>query len=204
MARIRTFIGVDVGDGIRRAAEGLQRQLARTGTAVNWSAPAGFHITLQYLGDVDDRDLPGVCRAVSEAAGGEPPFRLSVMGLGAFPTPRRPKILWVGLGEGENELRRLFAALEQPLTALGVYRKEDRPYAPHLTLGRAKDEAAGQALVPELVKHQSWEGGETEVTEVLVYSSELRRDGPQYAVIGRGRLKGRRKPADRLAPDPDE
>src|SRR5205085_1531736 len=153
MARIRTFIGVDIGEGIRHAAGALQRQFAATGAAVNWTAPANFHITLQFLGDVDDRDLAGVCRAVAATAAGEPPFRLGVSGLGAFPTSRRPKILWAGVAEGSEELRRLFAALEEPLSALGVYRKEDRPYTPHLTLGRAKDEAAGQALAPVLAKH---------------------------------------------------
>jgi 2'-5' RNA ligase len=202
MARIRTFIGLDVGDGIRQSAAALQNQLAATGAAVNWTAPANFHLTLQFLGDVDDRDLAGVCRAVAAGAAGEPPFRLRVSGLGAFPTPRRPKVLWAGVAEGGDEVRRLFAALELPLTALGVYRKEDRPYTPHLTLGRAKDEAAGHALAPLLTKHRDWDGGRTEVDEVLVYSSELRRDGPDYAVIGRARLAGRRKPP--LAPAGDE
>ena len=203
MARIRTFIGVEVGDAIRHSAEALQKRLAKTGAQVNWAAPATFHVTLQFLGDVDDRDLAGVCRAVAAVAAGEPPFRLSVSGLGAFPTPRRPKILWAGLGAGEDEVRRLFASLEPPLTELGVYRKEDRPYSPHLTLGRAKTEEAGQLLVPELTKYRAWEGGETEVTEVVVFSSELRQTGPEYAVIGRGRLKGRRKPPAPLAQGPE-
>jgi 2'-5' RNA ligase len=194
MARIRTFIGVDIGEGIRATAGALQRQLARTGADVNWTAPSNYHITLQFLRDVDDRDLAGVCRAVAAAAAGEPPFRLGVSGIGAFPTPRRPKVLWAGIREGEAELRRLFAALEGPLTALGVYRKEDRPYTPHLTLGRAKDEAAGQALAAELAKHKDWDGGLVEVDEVLVFSSELRRDGPEYTVIGRAPLSGLRKP----------
>src|SRR5437879_4390246 len=115
MARIRTFIGVDIGPGVRRSAEALQRQLAKSGAAVNWATPATFHITLEFLGDVDDRDLPGVCRVVADVAAGEPPFRLGVSGVGAFPTPRRPKIIWAGVGEGGEELKRLFAALEPPL-----------------------------------------------------------------------------------------
>jgi 2'-5' RNA ligase len=193
MARIRTFIGVDIGPAVRRSAEALQRQLAKTGAGVNWTAPANYHITLEFLGDVDDRDLVGICRVVTEVAAGEPPFRLGVSRLGAFPTPRRPKIIWAGVREGEDELKRLFVALEPRLIDLGVYRKEDRPYTPHLTLGRAKDEAAGLTLAPELAKHQGWDGGQNDVEEVVVYSSELRRDGPEYAVVGRGPLRGRRK-----------
>lgn len=204
MARIRTFIGVDVGPAVRRSAEALQRQLAKTGADVNWTTPATFHITLEFLGDVDDRDLMSVCRIVTDVAAGEPPFRLGVSGLGAFPTPRRPKILWAGITEGAEDLKRLFARLEQPLSDLGVYRKEDRPYTPHLTLGRAKDEAAGQALAPMLVTHRDWDGGQTDVEEVVVYSSLLGRNGPEYAVVGRGSLRGRRKASSASNPDSDE
>jgi 2'-5' RNA ligase len=200
MARIRAFVGIDVGDDIRRAAGTLQRQLAASGAAVNWTVPANYHITLQFLGDVDDRELADVCRAVAAVTRGEPPFRMRVTGLGAFPTPRRPKVIWAGMSDGSQDVRRLFAALEEPLAELGVYRKEDRPYTPHLTLGRARDEAAGQALAPLLTQHQDWPGGYAEVEEVLVYSSELRRDGPEYSVIGRTKLAARRS-AELLARD---
>lgn len=193
MARIRTFIGLDIGESIRSQATALQRKLAQLNAAVNWTAPANYHITLQFLGDVDDRDLADICREVAKVAANEPPFRLCVSGLGAFPTPRRPKILWAGLSEGADELRKLYAALEKPLTDIGVYRKEDRPYTPHVTLGRARDEAAGLALAPMLIKYRDWVGGAKEVDEVLIFNSELRRDGAEYTVIGRGPLSGRRR-----------
>jgi 2'-5' RNA ligase len=190
MARIRTFLAVDVGTEVRKRAAALQQQLARTGVEVKWVAPDQMHLTLLFLGDVNELDLVKVCRAVKEVAATEPPFPLRVAGVGAFPNNRRPKILWGGVTDGADALRRIYGALEARLIDLGVYRKEDRDYTPHLTLGRLKADG-GEDLAKELPKLMAWDGGRAVVDEVLVYSSELRRDGPEYAVIGRGELAGR-------------
>lgn len=190
MARVRTFIGVDVGEDIRDNAMALQQALARTGAAVNWTPPGNFHLTLLFLGEVDDRDLPAVCRIVAGAAATEPPFTVRVSGVGAFPAVRRPKVLWAGVTEGAAELVRLHDAMEQPLLDLGCYRREDRAYTPHLTLGRVKSDEEGNKLAPELPKHLAWSGGQVNVTEVVLFSSELRRAGPEYTALGRGPLRG--------------
>jgi RNA 2',3'-cyclic 3'-phosphodiesterase len=191
MGRTRTFIAVDIGDGIRNNAIGLQELLAKTGAEVKWVTPESLHITLLFLGEVDDRELHTVCRAVREIAAGEPPFPLRVSGVGAFPTPRRPKIAWAGIVDGAEELRRLHGKLEPKMLDLGYYRKEEREFTPHLTLGRVKGEADGLKLAPELTKRLAWDGGRTVVDEVLVFSSELEKDGPIYTVLGRGKLTGK-------------
>ncbi len=190
MARVRTFIAVDVGDVVRGNATALQKQLARTGAAVKWVEPESMHVTLQFLGEVDERDLLKVCRTVATVARSEPPFALRVSGLGAFPTPRRPKVVWGGITDGADALRRLFGKLEAPLLELGVYRKEDRDYTPHLTLGRARGEADGTLLAGDMARHLAWEGGQTAVEELLVMSSEMERGGPVYAALGRAPLLG--------------
>jgi RNA 2',3'-cyclic 3'-phosphodiesterase len=191
MARTRTFLGVAVGDEIRSAAAALQQTLGRCGATVNWVPRENMHVTLLFLGEVDERDLPGVCRAVTRATANEPPFELRVSGVGAFPTPRRPKTIWAGTTDGTAELTRLYAALETPLMDTGAYRREDRAYTPHLTLGRVKSEADGQVVAAELPKYLAWPGGRTVVDEVLVYASDLRREGPEYTVLARGPLRGR-------------
>ena len=188
MARTRTFIGIEIGDAIRAKAAALQKELAMAGAEVKWASPESMHITLVFLGDVDDRELHAVCKAVAEAAAGEAPFTLRVAGVGAFPNSRRPKILWAGIAEGAEPLQRLHAALEEKMLALGCYRKEERDYTPHLTLGRAKGDSNTFALAAELPKRVAWEGGTAPVAEVLVYSSRMERDGPVYTVIGRAAL----------------
>lgn len=188
MARIRTFIAVGVDSGVRAAAAALQRELAKTAPEVRWTTADQMHVTLHFLGDLDDRDLAGVCRAVTKVCTKRPPFRLTVSGVGAFPTARRPKTIWAGLTEGAEELSALHAALAVPLSDLGVYRHEERAYNPHLTLGRLKADAAAPAVAAALPKYADWAGGDTLVTEVRVMSSELRRDGPEYTVLGRAEL----------------
>src|SRR5437762_7489150 len=148
MARVRTFIGVEVGADIRKRTVALQQQLARTDPTVKWADPGGMHVTLLFLGDLDELEVLTVCRAVREVAAREPPFPLRVSGVGAFPTPRRPKVLWAGITDGAAELKRLYDRLEAKLLDLGCYRKEERGYTPHLTLGRVKSEADGFALAP--------------------------------------------------------
>ncbi len=190
MSRIRTFIAVEVGDEIRKSAVALQQRLARVDGGVRWATPQSMHVTLLFLGEVDERDILAVCRAVQEVAGREPPFPLRVSGVGAFPTPRRPKTIWAGITDGADDLRRLYGLLEAKLLDLGCYRKEDRAYTPHLTLGRVKAESGGRALAAELPKLMAWDGGRTVVDEVLVFSSDLRPEGPEYTVLGRGELTG--------------
>ena len=191
MPRTRTFIAVEIGPEIRASAVALQDALAKTGAEVKWATPESMHITLLFLGEVDDRELPAVCRAVQQVAATEPPFLMRVSGVGAFPTPRRPKILWAGITDGAAELKRLYNKLEAKLLDLGCYRKEERGYTPHLTLGRVKGEGDGFTIAKELPKRLSWDGGRTTVDEVLVFGSVLEKDGPVHTVLGRGELSGR-------------
>ena len=190
MPRTRTFIAVAVGDEILDQAVTLQSALAKSGAEVKWVDEESMHVTLLFLGEVEDRELHAVCRAVQQVAAKQPAFALQVAGVGAFPTLRRPKTVWAGIADGVDELKQLHAKLETRMLDLGCYRTEERGYTPHLTLGRVKSEAAGLTLAPELAKRQTWSGGRTVVDEVLVYSSELERDGPVYTVLGRGKLLG--------------
>ena len=194
MARVRTFVGIEIGDVIRTRSAALQAELGRTADGVKWEVPRNFHITLVFLGDVEDRSLPGVCRAVAEAAAGEPPIPLRVSGLGAFPNARRPRTIWAGVADGTEALVRLHDAIEVRLVDLGGYRREERPYTPHLTLGRVRDEAVGHQLAPLLTRHRDWDGGQTLVEEVVVFASEPGREGPVYTPLGRGELGSAMRP----------
>jgi 2'-5' RNA ligase len=190
MARIRVFIAVDIGESVRKKAAAMQERLSPSGGGVKWVDPASMHLTLLFLGEVEELEVVSICRIVKQQAGKLPPFTLELGGLGAFPTPRRPKILWIGVTQGAEELTRLHDALEEPLLELGCYRREDRAYSPHLTLGRLTQEDRGNAWSSILAKYAEWEGGSTEITEVLVMRSELNRDGPVYSVMGRAPLQG--------------
>ncbi len=96
--------------------------------------------------------------------------------------------MWVGVGAGAPEVCALHDALEPPLLALGCYRREDRAYTPHLTIGRVRADRPNDSLAKLLAQKAKWEGGTTAVREIHVMSSELGRDGPTYAVLSRARL----------------
>lgn len=185
MSRLRTFIAVDPGKTIRDRMVALQDALARAGAEVKWVEPDNLHVTLLFLGEVVDKEIPEVCRAVSEVTRRHAPFRMSVEGTGCFPNARRPRVLWVGVGQGEAELCALHDDLEQPLLDLGCYRREGRRFTPHITLGRTKKDDSHEELAAALAKKSDWKGGEIAVQELLVMSSELRSDGPEYTVLSR-------------------
>jgi RNA 2',3'-cyclic 3'-phosphodiesterase len=190
MARIRTFIGVGLDKSILGRLISLQEQLASTGADAKWVEPENLHVTLLFLGEVGDRDVVDVCRTISTSCKDIPAFGMTVEGVGCFPDASRPRTLWVGLGEGGQEMRDLHNDLEQALFDLGCYRKEGRRYTPHITLGRMKSDAANAEITSMLTKQAAWKGGPMHVSEVLVMSSQLTSKGPIYSVLSRGKLLG--------------
>jgi 2'-5' RNA ligase len=188
MARIRTFIGVDFGKAIRDRAVALQKLLANTGTDVKWVEPENLHVTLLFLGEVDDREVPHVCRIASECTTTKASFPMSIETLGCFPNARRPRTIWVGVGEGAQPLCALHDDLEIPLAELG-YRREERRYTPHATLGRVRGDSSTGTLARVLSEQANWKGGETLVREIRIMASELTPRGPVYTVLGRAALR---------------
>jgi 2'-5' RNA ligase len=189
MARLRTFIAIDLGKSIRDRCLALQDTLTRGGAEVKWVEEENLHLTLLFLGEVEDRTLPALCQAVADCCALHNPFTLSVESVGCFPNPRRPRVVWVGVGAGSAEVCALHDALEPPLLDLGCYRREERAYTPHITLGRVKGERSTAALATALARQAKWRGGETDVGEVRVLSSELTPQGPIYTVLSRAKLR---------------
>jgi 2'-5' RNA ligase len=188
MSRLRTFIGIDLGKAIRDRVQALQEALARSADHVKWVEYDNLHLTLLFLGEVDDRELPAVCKAVSGVTQARRAFALSIETCGCFPNPRRPRVLWVGAGRGTTEVCALHDDLEAPLQELGCYRREERKYTPHVTMGRVRSERPDDLLSAALAKKSDWKGGETTVEEIRVMSSELASRGPIYTVLSRAQL----------------
>jgi RNA 2',3'-cyclic 3'-phosphodiesterase len=188
MPRLRTFIALDLGKPIRDRLVGLQEKLAADTSEVKWVEPDNLHVTLLFLGEVDQREIIDVCRAVERVAAELPAYPLTVGGVGCFPNARRPRILWAGVSAGAAETVTLHDALEQPLLELGCYRREQRKFTPHVTLGRIRGERSVDGLDKVIAKHEAWHVGETTIAEVHVMSSELTRDGPKYTVLSRAPL----------------
>jgi 2'-5' RNA ligase len=134
----RTFVALEVPTALGEKLRKLQERLTLDVTGVRWTTPSEpFHLTLAFLGEIPHADLHAVCRAVAEAAAGCPPLALRLEGLGAFPDPARPRVLWVGTtGPGLEPLHRLNKSVCQATAALGY--PADTRFHPHVTLGRLK------------------------------------------------------------------
>jgi 2'-5' RNA ligase len=169
---------------------GLQQRLAAGGVPAKWVEPDNLHITLLFLGEVDSREVPDICAAVQRAAGPTKSFAITLAGAGAFPTPRRPRTLIVHVAEGGAELIALHDAIESPLLVMGCYRREERPFRPHLTVGRVKGQVGDEVGIV-IKQFEAWQGGQSHVDEVLVLGSELRPQGPEYTVFCRVPLRGK-------------
>jgi RNA 2',3'-cyclic 3'-phosphodiesterase len=177
----RTFIAVERNDAVTLT---LERQIAVLAIAlpgVRWVDPAALHLTLAFLGELDEAQVAAAIEAADAAACRAQPFRLEVAGLGTFGPPKAPRVIWAGLGGDLTALRALHADLARELQARG-FPPEERAFSPHLTLARIK-----QPLRPDAVSRLSLlmsepvdSGASMRVGALDVLKSELRGDGAVY------------------------
>jgi RNA 2',3'-cyclic 3'-phosphodiesterase len=188
---VRTFIAVEIPVEVRDRAARLIARLREAPAKVKWVAPIHMHWTLKFLGDVDMVEIPRICAAVSRAVRPMAPFDVEARGAGAFPDEVRPRTVWIGVGQGSDEMVRLHDAIERELAPLG-YREEARRYRPHLTIGRVRQSQNGIEELGRLVhENADFESGLSTIYEVVIMSSELGRDGPTHEPLGHAELQGR-------------
>lgn len=189
--RIRTFVAVEISSAVRQLVAELIDEFRTAGADAKWVEPQNLHVTLKFLGDVDANEIHQPCRAVQEAVADFAPFEFAVQGAGAFPNVSRPRTVWLGIGQGNEELVALNRRIELPLEKLG-FRREARRYKPHLTIGRVRRGGPGVAELGALIRHYAdFDAGRTTVSQVLVFSSRLDRSGPTYESLARAPLGGK-------------
>jgi 2'-5' RNA ligase len=191
MARIRTFIAVELGPSVIKRAGDLIDKLRVADAQVAWVKPQQMHLTLKFLGDVPDTETPDICRVVEKAAGQIEPFEIICRGVGAFPDIHRPKTLWIGIQDGAEELKALQAAIDDALKAELGYSREARGFHPHLTVGRVKHASAmGRGDLEHLLdKHKDFDADLAVIDEVVTFASFLDRKGPTHEALGRAELR---------------
>jgi 2'-5' RNA ligase len=188
MARIRTFIAVEMSPRVIVRAGELIDKLRVAAAEINWVRREQMHLTLKFLGDVPDTETPDICRVVSDVAAAFEPFEITCRGVGAFPNIREPRTLWIGIDEGADELKQLQAALEDRFKAKLGYPKEHRGFHAHLTLGRVKREPPGDELAKLLEEHADFDADLAVIDEVVTFASFLSRKGPSHDALGRAEL----------------
>ncbi|QDU64692.1 2'-5'-RNA ligase [Planctomycetes bacterium Pan216] len=183
METIRTFVALRFDEQTNAELERFIGELRRSYPDVKWAPAENLHLTLVFLGDVHVNDLNGITEALAEVGREFDPYWLSLRAIGCFPKPARARIVWVGCDEGSDETTTLQDLIATQLEPFG-YRRENRPYRPHVTIGRAKGRHP-LAFDHGVRKWASWHGGPTEITEICTMGSQLGRHGPTYSVLAR-------------------
>lgn len=184
MSTIKTFVAVDVSSKIQSGAAKLIERLATSGTDYKWVQRGNLHITLNFLGDVDEREVPEVCKLVKSAVEGFSGFDLTVEGLGSFPNTEKPKTVWLGIKDESDQLTELNQQIGEALLALRFPMDQRKDYHPHLTLGRLRRGGRwNQSFIDALKKNAEFHAGACQINDVVVYSSYLDRIGPTYTAL---------------------
>ena len=181
MSRVRVFIALDTPAAVKRALALLRDDIARRTHDVRWEAPGKLHCTLQFLGDVGPSALGPIERGVAGAASVTPFFTLSYSGIGFFPDRERPRILWVGIVDPTGEAGRLQERISRSLSGLG-YPREERPFHPHVTLGRIRGSPEAGRLI-DIVKTCTFEHPPVSVPAVEIMQSVLTPRGLEYTLL---------------------
>ena len=185
MSRVRTFIAIEPGEPIQAAGEELAHRFSQSVDGVRWVQKENIHLTLKFLGDVEDRELHSVCKVAANVAKKVKRFSVSATSVGAFPSNEKPSTIWIGASDDGQKLNQLHGSLEDALADIG-FPIERRPFKGHLTLGRARSSRGGNPGLLKLIEqYADHEFGVIAVKELVVFSSELSRSGPTYTTIGR-------------------
>ncbi|MHB0886904.1 MAG: RNA 2',3'-cyclic phosphodiesterase [Bacillota bacterium] len=177
----RLFVAVHLPPDLVSGVTRVQDQLRRSRADVKWVEEENLHLTLKFLGEVPEGRVPSVREALT-AVGEVAPFRVSLRGVGAFPGPGSPKVVWVGLSDGASEFVRLAGAVDRALAARG-FARERRPASPHLTIGRVRGPSNLEALRRGMDAVGPAAIGSFECREARLYRSVLGTGGPVYTVL---------------------
>lgn len=181
----RTFLALELPDAVKLALRRRIERLARMIPEVRWVDVASLHVTLAFLGEIDTSHLEAATQAAASVASGHTSFLLRLASIGAFGSARSPRVIWVGLDGAKARLLALQAALANDLAARG-FPREERPFAPHLTLARIKkplSDAAFTALAQaqgEPMVDVTWTAD-----AISVMKSELARPAARYTALSR-------------------
>lgn len=178
---MRAFIAIDLDPEIKTALQALVRDLQATRADIRWVNAGGMHLTLKFLGQVDDGPAARVKDVLAGITRRHAPFPLRLEGTGAFPGEKSPRVLWVRAAS-EPALLALQDEIDVALEAEG-FERERRAFTPHLTIGRVKGpDRVGKAML-ELEKHRTAAVGAMTVRKVALFESLLRPEGAEYRIV---------------------
>ena len=170
---MRTFLAVEVPQKERRIISDFVLGAAKHELPVKWVKFENMHITLKFLGEIDEKKKTEITPVIKDICQRNSPFTVKMEGLGCFPNPRSPRVIWLGVTQGGEELCAIADALEKELARFGF--KEEKRFHPHLTIGRIKKRCRVDDILAGNVCTDPFG-----VTSVVLFKSTLKPEGPIY------------------------
>ncbi len=193
MEQVRSFIAIELPGELKKGLAQLQAQLKLSKPpSVKWVDPYSIHLTLKFLGNIAVARIPEVTQSIKEATRGLSTFHLEVKGLGVFPNLRRVQVAWVGISGEVDKLSQLQQQIESNLVPLG-FTAESRPFTPHLTLARFRDQVLPdeRERFGQLITSTRFETiYAIKVDSINLMRSQLTREGAVYSRLSFIELKG--------------
>ena len=184
--QIRSFVAIELPDGAKVGLARLRRELERDEHRfVKWVDAGGIHLTLKFLGNIPSTRVTEITQAMQKAVQGLAPFHVEISGLGAFPSLKQPRVVWVAVSGALDKLSALQQSVDSALATLG-FAREERPFAPHLTVARVREGASAseRGRFGELVGSATFEGRyHVEVEAVRLMRSQLTPAGAIYTCL---------------------
>jgi len=180
---MRLFIAIEIPNDVKKAIGEVQSKLKKSGVDASWTRLEGIHLTLKFLGEVAESKVPDIMMAISDVVKGIYGFRIDVSSAGAFPNPKNARVAWMGVSGEIDKLTNLQAAVEGAMIQKG-FKREDRVFTPHLTLGRIKYIRFRDAWVKMLEEIKDIKLPTFDVHAVSLIKSDLQSSGAVYTVIG--------------------
>jgi len=187
---IRSFLAIELPKPILGKIDEVKGDIRSTHADVRWVSPEKIHVTLKFFGNIEESRIDLIFKSIEEPIRDALPFSVRVRGAGAFPSSKNPRVIWMGLADGKEMLISLQKQIEDRSEKIG-FEPEDRPFQPHLTLGRMKSSRGKEELVRRMEKYTEEEFGAFQVERVVLFKSDLRPSGPIYTLLRVLRLGGR-------------
>lgn len=185
---MRAFIAIPFPEGVRASLATFQDQLKPCGASVAWVASENIHLTLKFLGDITDEQKDAVAAELARIAAQTPAFTMELGEVGVFPSAEAPRVVWVGLKQGTEQVTALAGELEQAARKLGL-RVEERAFSAHITLGRVRTPRSKTPLMKGL-ERASWQSVPAwTANHVTLYQSHLLVQGARYTQLISALLK---------------
>ena len=179
---LRVFIAVDIEDPlVVSRIERIKESLVAIGTPMKPVEPHNLHITLRFIGEMPPSRVEEIKRGVMAKLNFRR-FQIKLQGLGAFPNPGSPRVIWIGVSEGAEELGRLRKIIDSELRSLGIA-PDRHEFKPHLTLARVKGRRRIEALSKMIIEYSDYEFGSLIVDSIRLKRSTLTRQGPIYETL---------------------